>query len=43
VIALGHTVYYGKYLETSPKYAVVMSTIEANLPILERMLKNLLR
>lgn len=40
IITLGHTVFYGKYLETSNggRYAVVMSTIEKNLPKLERML-----
>lgn len=40
IIAFGHTVFYGKFLETSNggKYAVVMSTIEKNLPKLERML-----
>jgi len=40
IITLGHTVFYGKYLETSNggRYAVVMSTIERNLPKLERML-----
>ena len=40
IIALGHTVFYGKYLELSNggRYAVVMSTIEKNLPKLERML-----
>lgn len=45
IITLGHTVYYGKYLETSNggKYAVVMSTIEKNLPKLERMLADALK
>jgi hypothetical protein len=45
VIALGHTVYYGKYLELAHggRYAVVMSTIEGNLGGLERMLHNLLK
>ncbi len=45
VIALGHTVFYGKYLETSNggRYAIVMSTIETNLPSLERMLKDALK
>lgn len=40
IITLGHTVFYGKFLETSNggRYAVVMSTIERNLPKLERML-----
>jgi hypothetical protein len=45
VIAFGHTVYYGKFLELSNggRYAVVMSTLEAHVPMLERMLKALLR
>lgn len=42
VITLGHTVFYGKFLElcNGGKYAVVMSTIEGNLPGLERVLKD---
>ena len=45
VIALGHTVYYGKYLElrNGQRYAVVMSTIESGLGTLERMLHSLLK
>ena len=45
VITLGHTVFYGRYLETigGGKWAVVMSTIEANLGTLERMLRSLLQ
>jgi len=45
IVTLGHTVFYGKYLETSNggKYAVVMSTIERNLPKLERMLQDSLK
>lgn len=45
IIALGHTVFYGKFLELANggKYAVVMSSIEGNLPQLERMLNDLLR
>jgi hypothetical protein len=48
IITLGHTVFYGKYLESPEfiqggKYAVVMSTIERNLPKLERMLIDSLR
>jgi hypothetical protein len=41
VLALSHTMWYGKYLELSNggRYAVVMSTMERNLPRLERMLK----
>lgn len=45
VITLGHTVFYGRFLETSNggKYAVVMSTIEKNLPGLENLLKDSLK
>lgn len=41
IITLGHTVFYGKFLELSNggRYAVIMSTIESNLPNLERMLQ----
>lgn len=43
VIMLGHTVFYGKFLElcNGGRYAVVMSTLEHNLPNLERMLKSI--
>jgi len=39
IITLGHTVFYGKFLELSNggKYAIIMSTIETNLPKLERL------
>lgn len=45
LVTLAHTVYYGKYLETKNggKYAIVMSTIETNLPNLERMVKELFK
>jgi hypothetical protein len=45
VVTLGHTVFYGKYLELSNggRYAIIMSTIEANLPMLERLLINSLK
>ena len=45
VIALGHTVYYGKFLElcNGGRYAIVMSTMEAHLGTLERMLRDLFR
>jgi hypothetical protein len=45
IITLGHTVYYGKYLElcNGGRYAVVMSTLESRLPDLERMLKGILQ
>jgi hypothetical protein len=41
IITLGHTVFYGKFLELSNggRYAIVMSTIENNLPKLERMVQ----
>jgi hypothetical protein len=41
IITLAHTVFYGKYLETSNggTYAIVMSTIEKNLGSLERMVQ----
>lgn len=40
VITLGHTVFYGKYLELSHggTYAIVMSTIEDHLPLLSRLI-----
>lgn len=43
VIAFGHTVFYGKFLELSNggRYAVVMSTIQQHLPMLENMLNDL--
>lgn len=42
IITLGHTVYYGKYLELSNGgvHAVIMSTIEENIPMLERLLND---
>lgn len=45
IITLGHTVFYGKFLELSNggRYAVIMSTIEKNLPMLERMLQDLFK
>lgn len=41
IITLSHTVFYGKFLEFSNggRYAIIMSTIEANLPGLERMVQ----
>lgn len=43
IVTLGHTVFYGKYLETSNggTYAIIMSTIEANLPNLEQMVQDI--
>lgn len=45
IIALSHTVFYGKFLELSHggKNAIIMSTIEENLPQLERMVTNLFK
>lgn len=41
IITLAHTVFYGKFLETSNggKYAIVMSTLEGNLPMLEKLVQ----
>lgn len=41
IITLGHTVFYGKFLELSNggRFAVIMSTIEANLLRLERLVQ----
>jgi gentisate 1,2-dioxygenase len=41
----GHTVDYGKFLELAhgQRYAIVMPTIQANLPLLKRMLDDLFR
>jgi hypothetical protein len=45
IVTLGHTVFYGKYLELSNggKYAVIMSTLEKNLPELERLVRDIFR
>lgn len=45
IITLGHTVFYGKFLELSNggKYAIIMSTIESNLSKLERMVQDVFR
>ena len=45
ILTLGHTMYYGKYLETAhgAKYAVVMSTLEGHLPALESMLQDVFK
>jgi hypothetical protein len=45
ILVFGHTVYYGKFLELAHggRYAIVMSTLEAHVPVLERMLKAYLR
>jgi hypothetical protein len=41
IVTLGHTVFYGKFLELSNggRYGIIMSTIEANLPKLERLVR----
>jgi hypothetical protein len=41
IITLGHTVFYGKFLELSNggRYAIIMSTIEKNLTNLERLVQ----
>jgi len=45
VITLGHTVFYGKYLELSNggRYAIILSTIEQRLPQLGRMLNDIFK
>ena len=45
LITLGHTVFYGKFLETTngEVYAIIMSTIEKNLSSLERMIQDVLK
>lgn len=45
VIVVAHTVFYGKYLELSRggKYAIILSTIEKNLPRLEQMVKQVFK
>jgi hypothetical protein len=45
IITLAHTVFYGKFLELSNggRYAVIMSTIEANLGSLERQVQDVFR
>ncbi len=42
-IYLSHTMDYGKWLELahSQRYQIIMPTIEANVPVLERMLKDI--
>jgi len=41
----GHTIDYGKYLELAhgQRYAIVMPTIQANLPVLKQMLDELFK
>jgi hypothetical protein len=41
IITLAHTVFYGKYLELSNggRYAIILSTLERNLPELEKLIQ----
>ena len=43
IVTLGHTVFYGKFLELSNggRYAIILSTIEENLPRLNAMMQGL--
>jgi len=45
IVTLGHTVFYGKYLELSNggRFAIIMSTLEKNLPKLERMVQDVFK
>ena len=45
IITLGHMVFYGKWLEISnnENHAVIMSTLEKNLPMLERMVQDVFK
>jgi len=45
IITLGHTVFYGKFLELSNggRYAIIMTTMEKNFPKLERMVQDTFR
>ena len=45
IITLGHTVFYGKFLEikNGGRYAIIMSTIENNLGSLERQIQDVFR
>jgi len=45
IITLGHTVFYGKFLELSNggRFAIIMSTLERNLPKLERMVQDVFK
>lgn len=45
VIVVAHTVFYGKFLELSRggKYAIILSTIEKNLPRLEQMVQQVFK
>lgn len=41
IVIVGHSVFYGRFLELSNggRYAVILSTMERNLPNLERMIR----
>jgi hypothetical protein len=43
IIIVSHTVFYGKFLELTSggKYAIIMSTIERNLPRLESLVQRI--
>ncbi len=45
IIVVSHTVFYGKWLETKNggKYAIIMSTIDRNLPRLEDLARKIFR
>lgn len=45
IITLGHTTFYGKFLELSNggRYAIIMSTMEKNLSNLENMVQDIFR
>jgi hypothetical protein len=45
IITLGHTVFYGKFLElkNGGRYAIIMSTLENNLGGLERQIQDVFR
>lgn len=45
IITLGHTVFYGKFLELSNggMYAIIMTTIEGNLSTLDQMMQETFR
>lgn len=43
IIVLGHTMFYGRFLELEHggRYAIIIPTVEANLPVLQRGLDGL--
>jgi hypothetical protein len=43
IIVVSHTIFYGKFLElmSGGKYAIIMSTIERNLPRLESLVQRI--